>query len=234
VPDQVTEPALGQIRLQWWRDALKAGAEGGGGDAPAVRAAADVVARRSLPIEPFLALADARSADLYSDPPPTLADLMELLSKMQSAVFELAARVAGAGGLAAAEAARHAGIAYGLALRLAGLARDRVRGRTIFTHDLLAMEELDADDFFVAEPAPGLHNVSVALANLARHHLRAAREHVSKLPAAATPVFLPLAIVEPLLDRLDQLDAEIFQRTAGLSDLEMLSRIAWARVRGLG
>jgi hypothetical protein len=43
---------------------------------------------------------------------------------------------------------------------------------------------------------------------------------------------LPLAIVEPLLARVEQLDAEILQRNVALSDLELLSRIGWARLRG--
>jgi hypothetical protein len=66
----------------------------------------------------------------------------------------------------------------------------------------------------------------------ARHHLRNARERLDNVPAARL-AFLPLATVEPLLRRIDQMDSEILVRPAGLSDLETLSRIAWARLRGL-
>ena len=233
IPDQVSEPGLGQIRLEWWRAGLKAAVdESGRGESPAIRAAAEVIARHSLPLNVFLGLTDARGADLYSDPPPAMSDLMELLGKTDSVLFELAARVLGIGSSEAGEAARHAGIAYGLAQRLANLAPDRARGRTFFTHDLLAMEDLDASAVFAAEPSQALQNVAAAFVQLARHHLRAARDHASKLPRAALPAFLPLAVVAPLLDRVEALGPRLFSERAELSDFAMLSRIAWSRLRG--
>ena len=45
------------------------------------------------------------------------------------------------------------------------------------------------------------------------------------------PAFLPLAVVAPLLDRMQQLDAEILERPASLSDLETILRIGIARFR---
>jgi 15-cis-phytoene synthase len=234
VPDQVTEPGLGEIRLEWWRAGLKAAVdERGRGESPAIRAAAQIIARHSLPIGAFLGLADARSAELYSDPPPTMSDLMELLGKTDSVLFELSARVLGVSDADVIEAARHAGIAYGLATRLASLAHDRSRGRTFFTHDLLAMEELDASAVFAPEPSQALRNVAAAFVQLARHHLRAARDQASKLPRAARPAFLPLAIVDPLLNRVEELGAKLFSERVELSDFSVLRRMAWGRVRGL-
>jgi phytoene synthase len=235
VPDQVTEPALGQIRLEWWREGLKAAVGGSrAGESPALRAAAETIRRRSLPLPAFLGVADARSADLYSDPPPSLSDLLELLTKTQSVLFELAAVVLGAASPGLAEASRHAGIAYGLALRLANFAHDRAKARTIITPDLLAMEELDASAVFSADPPPALQNVVAGLMQLARHHLRVAQEHFSTLPQEALPAFLPLAIVEPLLARAAALGPALFSERAELSDFSMLARIAWARLRGFG
>jgi len=234
VPDQVTEPGLGQIRLEWWREGLKAAVDASrAGESPALRAAADVIQRHALPVQSLLGLADARSADLYSDPPPAMSDLVEIFGKTQSVLFELAGRVLGVTTADLGEAARYAGVAYGLAQRLADLAHDRARGRTFFPHDLLAMEELDASAVLAAEPSPALQNVASALTQLARHHLRAAREQVSKLPRAALPAFLPLAVVDPLLNRVEQLGSNVFFQHAELSDFSMLSRIAWARLRGL-
>src|SRR3954464_4379948 len=62
------EPMPGEIRLQWWRDAL-GGAGRGGGDAHPVAAALPVVVVRSrLPPRMFAELIDARSFDLYDEP----------------------------------------------------------------------------------------------------------------------------------------------------------------------
>ena len=65
IPDQVSEPTLGEIRLRWWRDALTGGSEiSGEGPSPALRAISAAIARHALPVGALLALIDARSADL--------------------------------------------------------------------------------------------------------------------------------------------------------------------------
>jgi phytoene/squalene synthetase len=74
----------------------------------------------------------------------------------------------------------------------------------------------------------------LALAGFARHHLRLARAALDPVPPAAIPAFLPLAIVEPLLRRVERLGDAIVTENAGLSDLEILVRIGAARLRGIG
>jgi phytoene synthase len=58
----------------------------------------------------------------------------------QSALFQMAAIVAGGEGVETAELSGHAGVAYGLTRRLAAFAADRGRGRTVLPADLLAGE----------------------------------------------------------------------------------------------
>jgi phytoene synthase len=234
VPDQVSEPALGEIRLQWWRDALADRVAGGGeGSAPALRAAAHAIAHRELPLAPLEALIDARSADLYSDLPARLVDIEGRMGETESALFQMAAIILGASGPETAEAAGHAGIAYGLARRLATFAAERARGRTILPADLLAQEGLSAADAFAARPSAKLHNVIVALMRHAYHHLRLAGAALPEASHMSRFAFLPLAIVVPLLKRIERLQSEITQQDASLPDLEMLVRIGWARLRGL-
>jgi phytoene synthase len=232
IPDQVSDATLGQMRLQFWRDGLKAGAAAGQGETPALRAVAAALRRHGSAPDALTPLIDARSADLYADAPPTLADLEELIAKMQAPLFRLAAEITGAAGPEIATAARHAGIAYGLARRLADFPIERARGRTILPLQLLELEGMSEAEVFAAERADGIYKVIASLGDLARHHLRAAREHLAGAQSGARTAFLPLAVVEPLLDRIDQLDADILARPVRLSDLEMLTRIGWARLSG--
>jgi phytoene synthase len=235
VPDQVSEPTLGEIRLRWWQDALEqAVSRQGQGDSPAARAAAATIAGHSLPIAPFNSLIEARTADLYADAPTTLGDVEGRLGETQSALFQLAAIAAGAPPADSAEPAGHAGIAYGLARRLSTFAAERARGRTILPVDLLAMEDLKPADIFTRDPPGGVHKTVLALASFARHHLRLARTALDRVPQAAMPAFLPLAVVEPLLRRVERLGEAIVIQNAGLSDLEILARIGAARLRGIG
>ncbi len=74
IRDQVTEPVLGQIRLQWWRDALAA--LGNGSQAPAQPVLGIIATwqERGLDLAPLQTLIDARAADLANPPFPSHAD----------------------------------------------------------------------------------------------------------------------------------------------------------------
>ena len=96
------------------------------------------------------------------------------------------------------------------------------------------MEDLHPPDIFTRDPPGGVRKTVIALASFARHHLRLARAALNRVPQAATPAFLPLAIVEPLLRRVERLGDAIVTENAGLSDLEILVRIGAARLRGIG
>jgi phytoene synthase len=234
IPDQVSEPTLGEIRLRWWRDALTGGSEfSSEGQSPALRAISGAIARHALPVGALVALIDARSADLYSDPPPGMADIEAYFDRTQGTVFRLAGLICGGAGAELEATARHAGIAYGLSRRLAGSTVDAARRRTIFPADLLVLENLTAAEIFVPEPHAGLQNMVAALGQLARHHLRAARDRLTASPRHTLPPFLPLATVEPLVAQVDRLGGQVFQRPASLSDLKLLLSIgsAWLRRR---
>jgi phytoene synthase len=233
IPDQVSEPTIGEIRLRWWRDALTGGSEfSGEGQSPALRAISAAIARHALPVDALVALVDAGSADLYSDPPPGMADIEAYFDRTQGTVFRLAGLICGDPAAELEAAARHTGIAYGLSRRLAASALDAARRRTIFPADLLVLENLTAGDVFVPNPPAGLQKVVAALGQLARHHLRAARGRLAASSRRVLPAFLPLATVEPLLAQVDRLGAEIFRAPASLSDLKLLLSIGSARLRG--
>lgn len=231
IPDQVAETALGEMRLAWWREALERALSGAErGDSPAVRALAAAMQQHALPATAAYALIEARSADLYSDPPATLSDVEGRLGETESALFQFAALAAGANGPETADAAGHAGVAYGTARRLSRFAVDRARGRTILPADLLAAEGLMAADLFEANPPAQLHQVVRATAEFAHQHLRLARGHVAALPENLKRVFLPLAVVEPLLKRVTARGPRIVEAPVDLGDLRMLLSIGWARL----
>ena len=76
IREVVSEPLLGEIRLQWWREAIEEIFEGTPRRHAVVEALADAVHGASLPREPFDRLIDARAMDLATEPPATL-DVLE-------------------------------------------------------------------------------------------------------------------------------------------------------------
>jgi 15-cis-phytoene synthase len=233
IPDQVSEGGLGEIRLKWWGDALAEAVAGGrGADSPALRGIVRTIEAHALPVASFQALIDAYVADLYADPPPSLADLEGRLGETQSALFQMASIIAGSTGPETADAAGHAGVAYGLARRLATMPAQLARGRTILPADFLAQASVTPAEVFAPDPRVRLQGAVRKLVGAAHSHLGAAKARVATLPRPLRTIFLPLAVVHPLLRRVGGDAAANPAQPVEISDLVMLIRIAAARLRG--
>src|SRR5438045_3123307 len=93
VRDLAREPMPGEIRLQWWRDALAGLSAGEAGAAPIAKALQDVLKHYRLPLHVLADLIEARSFDLYDDPMGSLEELEAYAVKTSSAVMALAAEI---------------------------------------------------------------------------------------------------------------------------------------------
>jgi phytoene synthase len=233
VPGQVREAQLGEIRLRWLQDSL-ADAVGSEGTAqtPVLRAIAAAIRRHRLPLPPFEALIEARSADLYSDVPATVTDLEGRFGETQSALFQIAAIILGARGPETADAAGHAGIAYGVTRRLSHFASDRASGLSIAPADVLEREGVTTAELFAPSAEARLAGVIEELAELATQHVFLARTALAEIGSHLRPAFLPLAVVAPLLKRIEQRGIDAAMRDVALPDFEALVRVGFAGLFG--
>jgi len=147
IPAYVHEPMMGEIRLQWWRDAILAPA----GDPPSGHPIADAVraamVRHGLPQHLFIGFIDAQAFGLDDEP---LADdqmLAAQLAKTEGALFELALRVLGRSDDRARSLALAAGRAYGLARLLVEIPALWAQGRTLIPHSRLREAGLSLADY---------------------------------------------------------------------------------------
>lgn len=231
IPDLVSEPGLGEIRLKWWSESLNA-LEKSRAETPLLQALKPLIDAGKLPVSPLVAMAEAFQFDLYADPPPASNDLDGYLGETQSLPFHLAAGLLlGSADPPTSELAGHAGVAYGAAQRLAVLALDKRAGRTFVPGDILSRHNLDGASIYAAEPA-ALGPVVLDLSAGARSHLNAARTAWVGLPLeirkTVAPAFLPLAIVGPLLKRIERNAATLADGPVRLTSLKMLSAITRA------
>jgi 15-cis-phytoene synthase len=114
VPNLVSEPQIGEIRLQWWLDVLAAIDKGEPQDHPVAQALASAVTENALPITSLENLVKAHIFDLYADPMPSVNDLEGYLGETESALIQLGAVIL-AGASSVGAIAGLAGVAYGLA-----------------------------------------------------------------------------------------------------------------------
>jgi phytoene synthase len=114
IAEQVSEPGLGAIRLQWWREAVDRAAKGEATGHPVVDALGATLARRKLSPGRIEALIDARRFDVATKIMPDWNALEAYLKDTAGALFALGAESLGARGPSLEPASSQAGLAYGL------------------------------------------------------------------------------------------------------------------------
>jgi phytoene synthase len=197
------EPLAGEIRLQWWRDALSGIAPGEAAANPVAAALLDTIARCGLPAAPLDALIDARARDLYDDPILTLSELEAYGRATASTLFGMAARILD-GGAAPDDVAEPAGIAYALAGLLKAFPRHAARGRIYLPTETLERHGVARPEVAAGTANPKLRAALAEIAGRARERLAQAADRWQSVAPAARPAFLPLAGVAPLLARIER------------------------------
>lgn len=208
IRDKITDPRLGEIRIQWWRDAIRT-PDGGGH--PIAAALAGTIARRNLSVAAFDHLLDARIFDLYDDVMPTLNDLEGYAGDTASAMIQLGALVLSGGkDPGTANAAGHAGVALTLARVLRGLPKNASRGQTFLPESMVNSRGLDMATVFARQATPQLTSLLTDLRTIARQHLRQAEMELAHLDRVVLPAFLPLALIRPYFTRMEREDYDPF------------------------
>jgi phytoene synthase len=205
VREVVSEPMPGEIRFQWWRDALMNEARGDLQANPVAGALIDTIERFRLPKPALLDLIDARTFDLYDDPMPTVHALEGYCGETASALMRLAAIVLMRGGdPGGAEATGHAGVAYALTGLLRAFPWHAARGQVYVPADILGRHGLSPEMIISGSSTPQLLAALADLRGLARRHIDAAYGGLSRMAAPARIALLPLALCEPYLKRMEK------------------------------
>lgn len=198
----VSQPVLGQIRLQWWREALERTAQGGAADHPVLEALAPALRAGRLPCSRLEMLVVSHEAELEPQPFPDDAAFLAWLDARFGAVMALAAVLLdpAADGAAVVHAAR----AWGWSAQLRAAPAWRARG---------------------GEPwPPGWRPDPAETASRAQSRITAAlaeaRDELKGLPTAAFP-----AVAYATLALLNG-------RGGAPSELGRRARLLWASARG--
>ena len=228
MPRVVSEPMAGLVRLQWWREALDAIAEGRPPAHPVVEA---VHARweRFAPLRPRLESAlEAREQELSAEPPADLAALEQRLMATSGEVSLGAIDLLGVADQPARAAARDLGLALGLVRLLQNLPGDLRRGRMPLLGALLARHGVDLERLDQTAAAQALRPVVGDLVVRAREHLSEARRHRRTVPRRALAALLPAPLLDTYLRRLARAGfdplAPVRAQPGGSAPLRLLGR----------
>jgi NADH dehydrogenase [ubiquinone] 1 alpha subcomplex assembly factor 6 len=232
VRETVSEPVLGQIRLQWWRESIAA-AFGGGPVRHNIVVEALTATIRALALTRahFDRLVDARERDLDEAPLASLAALQDYAEATSARLVYLALESLGVRDRAAEKTGFHTGVAYALAGLLRAMPLQARAGRLIIPADIAAQTALDAADYRALRSTRALRSATAEIAAAASRHLASARAHRHSVARQALPALLPAIVAERSLARLKQAGYDPFDPTLAAPDTMQSWRLAIASLR---
>lgn len=190
--DSVSQPVMGQIRLQWWREAVEEIYAGRARNHEIVLALAETVRARDLPRGLLDELIDARESDLDEAPFEDWRSLETYADATSGHVMRLAARILGAESRLD-QAAHEAGIAYALMGLLRAFPFHASRRRLLLPGAAMREAEVSQEQVFAGEMGPNVTALFASVVPRAAHRLENARK--TPIPRAFLPALLPAATV---------------------------------------
>lgn len=223
VQEVVSEPLLGEMRLEWWREALEGICAGRPRRHEVVEPLAEAIDRHALPRAPFDALIDARRRDLDDGGFATLDALRDYAGATTVPLIHLALRCLDAADPPALDAAAGIGPAYGLAGLLRAVPFHARRGRVLLPGDLLTDAGLTPQDVIEGRSRDRLAGVVGQVAGHAGGLLRPLR-----VARRARPALVGAVQTRRSLDRLARCGHDVFDPRLGAPQpLDPLRLVLW-------
>ena len=210
VRDLAREPIPGEIRLQWWREALAGERAGEAAAHPVAAALRETLSRYGFVAAPLLELIDERAFDLYDEPMTTIGALELYAIRTQSSIFALAAGILGASATPGELFTLDASVAFTIAIILRGFGRHAARRQLYVPQEILDRHAVRAADIFAERESAPLRSALAEMRAIARSHLATAQEKLKAAPAEILPAFLPVALVGPQLRGMEKSDYRPF------------------------
>ena len=198
----VSEELLGQIRLEWWREAIEECYDGEPRRHEVVEALAGAIREHGLTRGHFKRLIDARAFDLDPEPHATLAALEAYAEATSSTLLWLAMEALGSAGEEAWEAGRHVGIGWALTGLIRAMPFHLRAGRIYLPAEMSQRHGIRRPDLLALKPSPGLAAAIREIADAARLHLASARAPHAEIDRLAMPALFLATLADVYLERL--------------------------------
>jgi phytoene synthase len=199
VREVVSEPLIGRMRLQWWRERMDDIYAGSPPRHEIATALAEAVGRFNLDRRHLDRLLAAREADMAEGPPADLAALEAYVEGTSSALVALSLETLDAPDAALA---RSAGLAWGLTGLIRALPHHARARRLYLPADALNDVGITPEDVYSRRKTEAITAVVRRVAEAAETHLTAARAGAGNVLPRGLAALLPLALVESYLRRI--------------------------------
>lgn len=206
----VSEPMLGHIRLQWWRDAIAECYGGRPRQHQVVEVLASAIYRHDLPRALFDRLLDARAMDFADAPPESLERLEAYADATSGDLTRLALYVLGVTDETTQEAGGLVGTAWALTGLMRALPHQLRQGRIALPGDVMHRHGVVERDLRELKPSDAVRKAVEEICRVATGKLERSRSIMSGRAGKALPALLPGALAMGYLARLSHLGHDPF------------------------
>ncbi len=233
IRDRVSNPAPGEVRLQWWVDAIEGTEHGAIRSNPVADALLQVTEHNQIPAGTLLRLLNARRFDLYDDPMPDVPSFEGYAGETASTLYQLAAMILNGGNaLEAGDAAGHLGVAHALIGHLRAFGRVSAQGRIMLPWSVFAANGVREGEIFARTESEGLIEALGQLGEMAADHLARAEAAIPGLPSKLRPAFALAPVLRRQLELLNQRTDSPFAPAPDDPDWRKITRLMWWSWRG--
>lgn len=206
---QVSEPMLGEIRCQWWRDVIT----NKQAQSPLAEALLAAISTHNWPEQALLDLIDAKIFDLYANPMENTSSFEAYAGHTYSTLVQLTATaIDPQQAKSFVDVSGHLGVAFTVAKSLTYLKVHQSRGQIYMPNDLVA------DDLTITENLTNPKTLQ-AFVDLGLAHYQQAQKHLTQ-----TTVFsatLPLLRCKLILQNAQKLGDDVYQKLETISPSQL-------------
>ncbi|MCJ8322509.1 MAG: squalene/phytoene synthase family protein [Rhizobiales bacterium] len=179
---QVSEPMLGEIRCQWWRDVISQQQA----QSPLAEALLTAINAHNWPQQALLDIIEAKIFDLYANPMASTADFEGYAGHTYATLIQLTAlAINPQAAKDFADVSGHLGVAFAVAKSVLHLKIHKSRGQVFMPQDIATTQDKATEQDFV--------NYGLNHYNLAKKHLHKSPVFSAVLPAIRAKLMLTSA-----------------------------------------
>ncbi|MCS6760925.1 MAG: squalene/phytoene synthase family protein [Candidatus Devosia symbiotica] len=228
VRERVSDPAPGEMRLQWWSDVLDGRECGAVRQNPVADALLNTIERYTIPTGTLLRLIGARRFDLYDDPMPDLESFEGYAGETVSTLYQLAAMILNDGqAIETGDAAGHLGVAHAMIGHLRAFGHFAAQGRIMLPWTIFVANGVHEDEIFSGTQSEGLFEALGQISELAADHLARAEAAIALIPGHFKLAFASIAVLKSQLNGLKYRPRGLFMEAPDDADWLKITRLAW-------
>jgi NADH dehydrogenase [ubiquinone] 1 alpha subcomplex assembly factor 6 len=233
IREVTSEPLIGQMKLEWWREVVVAIYEGGRvpqGN-PVVEGLNEIVKSHNLSRVHFDELLNCRAEDMTDDAPKDVQALETYAEGTSTRLLWLALEILSVRDESSVAAARHVGIAWSLTGIIRAVLFHARANRTMLPQDLMTANDLAGQDALRQKNANKISQVVRDIGVVARLHLEKAGTYRADVDRRAVPVLLLGTLTTQYLEGLARRGYDVFDPRHALQRPNVI-KLTWNALRG--